>query len=73
MSERSAIYGNERHFTDGQCSVSYERVGDQGDFDLVIAYEGGVTVRLPMTRERANALALLLTHAATPGNVRPIR
>ena len=60
MSERAPIYGSNRSFTDRDCSVSVEPVGDHGDFDLTISFEAGVRVRLPMTPERAKALGRLL-------------
>jgi hypothetical protein len=60
MSEEIPIYAGARSFTDRDCSVSCDPVGDHGDFDLTISFEGGVRVRLPMTPQRAKALGRLL-------------
>jgi len=50
--------------------MSVEPVGDQGDHDLVITFEGGISIRLPLTIERAKGLITLLTGVTTCGHPR---
>lgn len=60
MSEDAPTLPGGRSISDRDCSVSCEPVGDQGDFDLVVRFDSGVMVRLPMTPQRARALSQLL-------------
>src|SRR5579862_8364424 len=67
MSEQPPAYLTKSRYTDAQCSMSVEPVGDQGDHDLVITFEGGISIRLPLTIERAHGLITLLTGATASG------
>lgn len=65
MSEDPPPYFSSRRYTDSQCSMAVETIGDQGDYDLVIRFEGGISMRLPLTIERAQGLITLLTGVTT--------
>lgn len=67
MSDESAAHLSRSKYMDEQCSMTVESIGDRGDYDLVIRFEGGISIRLPLTTERAKGLITLLTGVTAGG------
>ncbi len=73
--DRAGEEDHKRRFAGGAADRSIARfdqepIGDQGDYDLGIRFEGGISIRLPLTIERAKGLITLLTGVTTCGHPR---